>query len=77
MGDGLGEYHHDPVAWAVGTVIEGNVDIEGRTAEDLVQSVWDFIVACFDDESLPLPDRSLVISGVRARLQEISADSGK
>jgi hypothetical protein len=70
MSDGLDEYHHSPMAWAVGTVLEGNVDHKGLTARELVDSVWEFIVACFHQEDLPLPDKKVLIERVAERLRE-------
>lgn len=69
MSDGLDEYHHDPMLWAVGTVFEGNVEIEGLSAAELVENVWEFIVACFESEELPLPDKNVVIARVEERLK--------
>lgn len=69
MTDGLDQYKRDPMSWAVETVIEGNVDKAGRSAEDLVDCVWEFIVACFEEQALPLPSRGEVVERVRKRLR--------
>lgn len=70
MTDGLNGFHHDPMRWAVDTVIEGNVEADGQSASELVDYVWEFIVACFENEGLPLVDKGAVIMGVDARLRD-------
>lgn len=70
MADGLNEYHHDPMRWAVGTVLEGNKEVDGHSAEDLVENVWEFIVSSFELENLPLPSKARLVKEVKVRLQE-------
>lgn len=69
MTDGLSSYRSDPMAWAVGTVLEGNVERDGRSADELVENVWEFIVACFEDERIPAPDREALIRNVKRILE--------
>lgn len=68
MADGLNEYRGNPLGWAVDTVIEGNVHKTGLSVEELVGNVWDFIVAAFEEEGIPLPNKNALIKGVASRL---------
>lgn len=52
MIDALDEYHHDPMKWAVGTVLAGNAEHGGCSAQELVENVREFLVACFESEAL-------------------------
>lgn len=69
MTEGLDKYHHDPMKWAVGTVLEGNTEHDGYSAEELVENVWEFIVACFENEGLPLPEKHALIRRVSGSLR--------
>lgn len=71
MSDGLDSHRDDPMGWAVGTVIEGNTQKLGRSAEELVENVWEFIVACFYEEGIDPPDQQAVVARVASVLSKV------
>ena len=79
MTEGLGSYRRQPMRWAVDTVIEGNSAERGdsRSADELVENVWEFIEASFEEQALPLPNREILISRVARRLGQVREENRK
>lgn len=69
MADGLNEHQHDPMRWAIGTVLEGNTETDRHSAEELVENVWEFISESCLIEGLAVPDKATVVREVEARLR--------
>ena len=61
MMDGLDEYHHDPMLWAVEVVImqleqmDANPRDQSSIIKVLNDGAYEFISACFEDEELKYP----------------------
>lgn len=63
--------HTKAIAEEHGTVvtgIEGNVEVDGRLASELVEYVWLFAVAAFEDERLSPPNRRIPFNEVATRI---------
>ena len=61
MMDGLDQYHHDPMLWAVEVVImqleqmDANPRDQSSIIKVLNDGAYEFISACFEDEEIKCP----------------------
>ena len=75
--DGLDEYHHNPMLWAVEVVlmhldqIDGNPRDQSSIVKALDDGAYDFIRACFEDEELKCPSVAEVINATLQRIKTL------
>lgn len=76
--DGLDEYHHNPMLWAVEVVLmhldqmDGNPRDQSAIGTALNDGAYDFIVACFEDEELHCPSQEEVTHATLQRITKLN-----
>jgi len=76
--DGLDEYRHNPMLWAVEVVLmhldqmDGNPRDQSSIIKALNDGAYDFISACFEDEELRCPTLDEVTSATLQRVKKFN-----
>ena len=74
MTDGIDSYKGHEIDWAIGTVIENaeSAGLENFTdSDEMISSVYEFIVETFLEEGLPAPSEDQLKEGVDQYLESI------
>ena len=76
--DGLDEYRHNPMLWAVEVVLmhldqmDGNPRDKSSIIKALNDGAYDFISVCFEDEELRCPTVDEVTSATLQRIKKFN-----